>query len=79
MYYYTPIVIAPYDDFTTEFGKDISFGEFQESDSSENLARTILSVLTSENYTRMCRDAHNAVAGYTWDRYVDKILAAVNP
>ena len=23
--------------------------------------------MTSEDYARMCRDAHNAVAGYTWD------------
>ncbi len=78
MFYHTPVVVAPYDDFTTEFGKDISFGAFQHSDSADDLAKNILSVMTSEDYARMCRDAHNAVAGYTWDKYVDKILATVS-
>ena len=77
MYYYTPIIISPYDDFVKEFGTDIDFGIYNKEFSSKCLEKNLFSIIqSSENqYHSMCISAHNKVNNYTWDNYVDWILS----
>lgn len=72
MYYGSPIVVAPYDDFVEEFGRDIKFGKYFEDGVS--LEGIIESVLVDNNYDSLCVEAHNLVKDYTWDSYVDSFL-----
>lgn len=76
MYYYTPIIISPYRDFTEEFGHTINFGIYNKEFSIDSLTQNMTKILdlNAYDYEEMCVSAHNAVKNYTWDRYVDWIL-----
>lgn len=75
MYFYTPVVVSPYSDFVDEFGENLDFGEYCTEFTVEALADSILKVFRSDNYEQMCTNAHNRVKDYTWDNYVDRLLA----
>lgn len=75
MYFCTPVVVSPFDDFVNEFGEEISFGRYNKEFTAEEIAKNIERIVVAENYDDICRNAHDAVKDYTWDRYVDKILA----
>lgn len=77
MYFYTPIVVSPYEEFVNEFGKQINFGVYNKNFSKESLAQSILDVLNAINYVELCINAHNRVKDYTWDNYVEKLLDSV--
>ena len=74
MYFYTPVIVSPFDDFVQEFGQEIGFGRYNEVFTAEGIAKNIQQVLESERYQAMCECAHDTVKDYTWDRYVDKVL-----
>ena len=74
MYYYTPVVVSPYDAFVDEFGKDISFGVYNGNFSTVTVSTNIMALLKSSNYFQMCIEAHRVVKDYTWSVYVDKVL-----
>lgn len=78
MYFYTPVIVSPYDDFVNEFGKDIDFGIYNEKYDSSVLAKNIEAIFNSGDYENMCLNAHERVKDYTWDNYVDKILKLLN-
>lgn len=78
MFFYTPVIVAPYNDFTKLFGKDITFGEYNEEYSSECIARNISKIIHSEEYNEYCLTAHNAVKNFTWNAYVDKLLNIID-
>lgn len=73
MYFYTPVIVAPYQEFVAEFGEDISFGYYNRSFTEECLERNLVSLLQSNHYEAMCREAHERVKNYTWAEYVNKI------
>ncbi len=75
MYFCTPVVVSPFDDFVNEFGEEINFGSYNKEFTAEGIAKNIERIVVAENYEDICRNAHDAVKDYTWDRYVDKILA----
>lgn len=75
MYFCTPVVVSPFDDFVNEFGEEINFGSYNKEFTAEEIAKNIERIVVAENYEDICRNAHDAVKDYTWDRYVDKILA----
>lgn len=75
MYFYTPIIITPYKEFTETFGKEFKGGYFC-NDNAE-LANTIIKLIESENYLVTCMNAHNLVQNFTWDRYIDKFLSEI--
>lgn len=77
MYYYTPVVVSPYEEFVGEFGKQINFGVYNKVFSKESLATSILSIFNADNYDELCLNAHNRVKDYTWDNYVERLLADV--
>lgn len=74
MYFYTPVIVSPFDDFVQEFGKKIGFGQYNEVFTVEGIAENIQHVMDADNYTEICQCAHETVKDYTWDRYVDKVL-----
>ncbi|MEH3113540.1 glycosyltransferase [Pedobacter terrae] len=70
MYFYTPIIISPYEEFTSEFGNEIEFGRYCRQFSVAELTQHILSLFNSNVFSRSSMLAHQAVSEYTWDRYV---------
>lgn len=75
MYYGSPVVVSPYDDFVTEFGRNIDFGFYCHKD---DLAQQILRVLHAENYADLCRSAHEHVKTYTWSNYINIFLSELD-
>ncbi len=75
MYYYTPVIVSPYQDFVKNFGKEIYFGVYNREFTAESIAKDIKSVINSDNYAEMCNFAHKLVKSYTWENYVDKTVA----
>lgn len=73
MYYYTPVIVSPYQDFVKNFGEKIDFGVYNQDFTAENIAKDIKSVINSDNYTEMCNFAHENVKSYTWENYVEKV------
>lgn len=75
MYYCCPVVIAPYADFTEEFGAEIPFGGYCSDTDDDRLCALLCGMFSdAEHYGKMCREAHRAVQDYTWDNYVDALL-----
>ena len=74
MYYYTPVIVSPYQDFVKNFGEKIDFGVYNQEFTAESIAKDIKSVINSENYTEMCNFAHENVKTYTWDNYVEQVF-----
>lgn len=75
MYFYTPIIVAPYEDFTQEFGKSISFGEYNKEYTPHCIASNIDMILSSEYYANYCTNAHKRVEDFTWSSFVDKLIS----
>ena len=76
MYFYTPVIVTPYFEFTATFGEIINFGRFYD-EKQENLACIIEDILQSEEYIDICENAHNAAKVHTWSSYVDKMLTRI--
>src|SRR5574344_320720 len=71
MYYHTPIVISPYQDFVQAFVSLIDFGIYNEMFTSEEIASNIKKVcnMNEGEYKSFCFHAHERVEDYTWKRY----------
>ena len=74
MFFGCPVIISPFRDFVKEFGEIIDFGFYC---NRSNMKEKINELLESQDYMAMCRAAHNRVADYTWDKYVDCFLEHV--
>ena len=74
MYYYTPVIVSPYQDFVKNFGEEVDFGVYNQNFTAESIATDIKSVINSENYTEMCNFAHENVKTYTWENYVEQVF-----
>ncbi|MCX6272519.1 MAG: glycosyltransferase [Bacteroidetes bacterium] len=73
MYYYTPVIVSRTVEFTRSFGDSLSFGYY--CDSSVNLLSHLLADLLQDNqYLTLCRQAHEAVKEWTWEKYIDKLV-----
>jgi len=77
MYFYTPVIISPYREFVQTFGETIDFGVYSEN-APELICENILQVFDHPEYERLCLQAHEAVEDYTWDAYIDKLLALLS-
>ena len=78
MYYYTPVIVSPYQDFVKNFGEKIDFGVYNQEFTAESIAKDIKSVINSDYYTEMCNFAHENVKTYTWENYVKRLCCWVN-
>ena len=74
MYYGCPVIVSPFDDFTEEFGTEIDFGYYCDEN---NLEQKIAMMLEAPNYADMCRNAHERVKDYTWDKYIDAFILSL--
>lgn len=75
MYFYTPVIISPYQEFVREFGEEISFGCYNRNFSKECLCSNIEKLLADKLlYTSMCLAANNVVRSYTWDEYMKRFM-----
>ena len=77
MYYYTPVIVSPYQDFVENFGEKVDFGVYNQDFTAESLSNDIKSVINSDNYAEMCNFAHESVKTYTWENYTSKIIKLV--
>ncbi|HAH58014.1 MAG TPA: hypothetical protein DCL86_07695 [Bacteroidales bacterium] len=77
MYYYTPVVVPPYEEFKTTFGATIDFGVYCEDNTPQLIAQSIKDILNHRNYEALCNQAHESVKAYTWDAYTDKIIEKI--
>jgi len=77
MYYYTPVIVSPYQDFVKNFGEKIDFGVYNQDFTAASIANDIISVINSENYAEMCNFAHENVKTYTWENYVKQLCCWV--
>lgn len=75
MYFYTPIIVTPYQEFIQTFGWQFQGGFFCEDNTL--LAKKITTLFENENYLETCINAHNSVKDFTWDSYIDKFLFEV--
>ncbi len=73
MFYGTPIIVAPYDDFVKEFSRDINFGYYY---NGKNLIDCIEKVLYAkeDEYRNLCINANKLVKDYTWNNYINDFL-----
>jgi len=78
MYYYTPVIVSPYQDFVKCFGEKIDFGVYNQDFTAESLSNDIKSVINSDNYAEMCNFAHEKVKSYTWENYVKQLCCLVS-
>lgn len=74
MYFYTPVVVSPYDAFVDEFGKTIDFGIYNDSFTVKDVVHNIQQILAAPNFKQLCQAAHEKVKDYSWTNYVDKLL-----
>lgn len=80
MFFYTPVIVSPYNDFVSEFGDTINFGFYNRQYSIDSLVDNIKKILELpwQNYYDMCVMAHDRVKDYTWDNYVSKLLNIID-
>ncbi len=76
MFYYTPIIIKPYDAFEMDYGKKNDFGVYLENTEVSTIVESIRSilVLNEEAYTQLCVRANELVKEQTWENYTKKIV-----
>lgn len=74
MYYYTPVIVAPYREFVETFGETIDFGAHCQTDSPDELSTHIQHFLNHPSYGRSCIRARESVQHLTWGAYIDKML-----
>lgn len=73
MKYFTPVIIKPYNSFTSDFGMTPDFGYYLENLETETIVSAIHTVIYSEDYSKLCFNAHHKVKDFTWDNYVSVI------
>lgn len=78
LYFCTPLIVSPYDDFITEFGNEITFGLYNYEFKVECVAENIKKILIYPNYKQMSYNAHNVVKNYTWHLFLDKVLSLIS-
>jgi glycosyltransferase involved in cell wall biosynthesis len=78
MHFYVPVVITPYGECVTCFGKKIEFGYYVENNSVEELCCRLRAILGHMSYESLCRSAHEAVKGHTWNAFVDQMLQHID-
>lgn len=76
MYYYTPVVVYPCTEFIDEFGDNINWGIYCQTE--EQLVTSIISILSNKDRFQMfCENAHDRVSEYTWSNFTDRLLMSI--
>lgn len=75
MYFYTPVIVAAYEEFIKTFGNPFIGGDFCNDNSF--LAKKIESIFEDKSYHRICINANKLVKKFTWESYIDKLLLEI--
>lgn len=80
MYYYTPVITSPYEEFTKTYGNTIDFGFYVEHNSSDKLILCLEDILNNsdDSQLRLMNNAHDKVKDFSWSAYTDKVLYLIN-
>lgn len=78
LFFYIPIITLPHKHFLGVFGNTIDFGFYCESNSPILIEENILKILNHISYESLCVNAHNSVKEFTWNSYVDKMIAKID-
>jgi glycosyltransferase involved in cell wall biosynthesis len=80
MYYYTPVITTPYEEFVETYGKEIDFGYYLKSDSTGGLTDLLGKMLHNDESVQLAlmKSAHEKVKEFTWERYADKLLRLIS-
>lgn len=78
MYHATPVIVTKYQSFVGTFGESLNFGYYCDN-KPERIAQKIDQIfsLGDEAYGKMALSAYEATLDFTWDSYVDKMLALI--
>ena len=76
MFYYTPIIIKPYDAFILDYGAQNDFGVYLQNTEVPTIVESIRSILllNDEAYIALCTRAHELVKDQTWENYTKKVV-----
>lgn len=76
MFYYTPIIIKPYDAFVLDYGEKNDFGVYLQNTEVPTIVDSIRSILMmdAETYTKLCLRANELVKDQTWENYTKKVV-----
>lgn len=76
MFYYTPIIIKPYDAFILDYGKNSDFGVYLQNTEVTTIVESIRSILTMnvDSYAKLCLRANELVKDQTWENYTRNIV-----
>jgi glycosyltransferase involved in cell wall biosynthesis len=74
MYFYTPVITTPYDEFTETYGSIIDFGYF--IDQNNTLSNCIKRMLknSKDEQLKLMNAAHDKVKDFTWSNYIKRIF-----
>lgn len=80
MYYYTPIIIKPYDAFVLDYGEKNDFGVYLMNTDVPIIVECIRSILmmNEDEYMKKCIRAHELVKDQTWENYTKKIVGLMD-
>lgn len=76
MYFYTPVIVTAYKEFTETFGESIDFGTFYKKEENV-LSEIIMNILANPDYKSLCINANEAVKAHTWKQYVDNMIKII--
>ncbi len=78
MYFYTPVIVSPFDAFTDAFGQTIDFGCYTTPDARQ-ISDHIRYLCDTPNYPLLCKRAHHHVKDNTCTRFVDELIHLIEP
>lgn len=76
MFYYTPIIIKPYDAFILDYGEKNDFGVYLQNTEVSTIVDSIRNILMMDEdaYTKLCLRANELVKDQTWGNYTKKMV-----
>lgn len=78
MYFYNPVLVTPYNEFTETFGKNIEFGSYVGFDDNlENILNDFLN-LDFSKYCELAKNAEIAVRPHSWKSFTDSLIKKIS-
>lgn len=78
LYFCTPLIVFPFEEFVETFGNDLSFGFYCEQNTPDQISFLLTQILLHPERKQLCLNAHEAVRDFTWSNYVDRFLEKLN-
>lgn len=80
MYFFTPVITSPYEEFTKTYGSNIDFGFYVAPNSEKELTQKLEIILsnTDETQLKLMNNAHEKVKDFSWNSYTEKVLKLIS-